>query len=211
MVSNTDLRSKLTDGVLAGGVLIMLELMFILFITPIKEVFGNPGLLVYTVSLLAVTVICLERCLTIRNPDMIRAWWGVLGGMTAWVVIELNNWLGNQSITNETGLLNLFLALLMVSVLWRRIAPLGLRYYFLLAFMGWIGHVALAALSFLTRTMVQLQMLVPLIGYLAGAVIVVGVFYIFLRSQTRLERLNAAIVIWLSAMIMIYIFRGGFI
>ena len=39
MVSNTDLRSKLTDGLLAGGVLIMLELMLILFITPIKASF----------------------------------------------------------------------------------------------------------------------------------------------------------------------------
>ena len=39
MAIKNDLRSKLTDGVLAGGVLIMLELLMILLVKPIQLLF----------------------------------------------------------------------------------------------------------------------------------------------------------------------------
>jgi hypothetical protein len=210
MVNRSDLRSKLTDGVLAGGVLVMLELVMILLIQPIQLLFLRSGILVYTVVLIALAVICLERCLALRDPDMVRAWWGILGGMVTWAVIELSNWLGSQIVTNETGILIFLFVILMISVLWRRIAPLGLRYFFLLAMLGWLGHAGLASVIFLIGRLPQIGSILLGIGYAAVAVIVVAIVYIMVRSQTRLERINAAIAIWSAAMVAIYVFRGGF-
>jgi hypothetical protein len=205
-----DLRSKLTDGVLAGGVLVMLELLMILLIQPIRLLFLAPGILVYTVVLIAISVICLERCLSLRDSDTVRVWWGILGGMVAWSVVELSNWLSSQAVTNEAGvLLFLFLAL-MISVIWRRIAPLGLRYFFTLAILGWFGHAGLTSLMFLVERLPEVTTILLGIGYLAIAIMAIAILYIFARSQTRLERINAAIVIWAASMVAIYVFRGGF-
>ena len=67
----------------------------------------------------------------------------------------------------------------MVSVLWRRIAPLGLRYYFLLTLMGWVGHVAMAALSIPDPHDEPVADADADHRLLAGAVIVVCIVYIF--------------------------------
>ena len=210
IASKSDLRSKLTDGVLAGGVLLMLDLLMILLVKPIQLIFENYGILVYTVILIALAVICLERSLALRDPDITRAWWGIVGGMVTWAVIELSNWLGNQLVTNETGILLFLFVLLVISVLWRRIAPLGLRYFFLLAMLGWFGHAGLSSVIFLIGRLPQVSAILMGIGYTALTVIALSIVYIFVRSQTRLERINTAIVIWTAGMIAIYVFRGGF-
>ncbi len=209
-LSKNDLRSKLTDGVLAGGVLLMLDLLMIFLIKPIQLIFENQGILVYTVILIALAVFCLERSLALRDPDITRAWWGILGGMVTWAVVELSNWLGNQMVTNETGVLLFLFFLLVISVVWRRIAPLGLRYFFILAVLGWFAHAGLTSLIFLVGRLPQMSSILLGIGYASLAVILLSIVYIFVRSQTRLERINTAIVIWTAGMIAIYVFRGGF-
>lgn len=211
MKKPNELRSKLVDGVLAGSVLVLLELLLILLITPVELIFSRPGLLVYTVVLLAVSVVCLERSLNTSLTELVQAWWGVMGGLAGWVVIELNNYLGSQELTSETGVLNLMLVLLVVSVLWRRIAPLGLRYYFVMVLLGWVGHSGLDALVFVAKSIdPRLIFLVPAAGCAAAGIMALSLVFIFLRSRGQLERLNAAIALWYTAMIMIYVFRGGF-
>jgi len=211
MEAKYEIRSKLVDGLLAGGVLVLLEMMLILLLKPIQLIFESPGLLVYTVILIALSAICLERSLAGRDSELTRAWWGVLAGLSAWVVIALSNKLGGLDLISETGILNLILALLVASVVWRRIAPLGLRYFFLLTFLGWLGQMGLEAMTFLSAHEPRLNTVTTGLGYLAGAVLVVAFIYIFTRSRTRLDRLNAALVIWFAATVMIYVFRGGFI
>ncbi len=85
-----------------------------------------------------------------RDPEMTLAWWGVLGGSGAWVVIKFSDWLGSQAIVNETGIINLLLAVLIASVLWRKINFVGLHYFIVVIFMGWLRHVGLASLMFLS-------------------------------------------------------------
>lgn len=173
-------------------------------------VFGRPGLLIYSVSILAVSVFCLDRSLHSTLSDYVQAWWGVLGGLSAWVSIELNSYLGRQELTSETGMLNLMLVLLVASVLWRRVAPLGLRYYFLMLFLGWIGHSGLVSLAFLTNTVEpNLAFIIPVVGYIAFGMMILSLVYIFMRSRDQIDRLNAAMALWFTAMVMIYAFRGG--
>jgi hypothetical protein len=211
MADTNDLRSKLADGLLAAGVMIMLELLLILLIQPIAQSFSRPGILVYAVALTAVTSICLERSWTIRDSDITHAWMGIFGGLVGWVVVELSSWLGGLDLTGQTSILNLLLVFLVVSVLWRRVGTVGLRYFCVLFLMGWIGHVALSLLTFLTSLVPLLSANFFVLGYIAGAVGIGAVVYIFVRSQTQMERLNAAIVMWYAAMMMVYVFRGGFI
>jgi hypothetical protein len=204
-----DLRSKLIDGLLAAGVLVLLDVLIILFVNPIMVIFDRPGMLVYTVVLVAIAAICLERSMSSRDPEMTRAWWGILSGVGAWIVIKFSDWLGSQAIINETGVINLMLALLVASVIWRKVNFVGLHYFILVFFMGWLVHVGLASLMFLSSYMPQFHTILSGTGILFGVVMAASVLFIIVRSQTRMERLNAALVIWLSAMIMIYVFRGG--
>jgi len=209
MEQKFDLRSKLIDGLLAAGVLVLLDIVVVLFVKPILIIFDRPGVLVYTVVLVALTAICLERSLSSRDPVITRAWWGILSGAAGWAVVEFSLWLGAQSMITETGIILLMMALLISSVLWRKVNSVGLHYFLLLFFMGWLGHVGLGSLIFLTGYMPQIQLAVSGTGILGGVVMAAAVLYILLRSQTRMDRLNAALAIWFSAIIMIYVFRGG--
>ena len=209
MEQKFDLRSKLTDGLLAAGVLVLLDIVIVLFVKPIMVIFDKPGMLVYTVVLVALTAICLERSLSDSDPIMTRVWWGLLSGAAGWVVIEFSVWMGAQSLISETGVIILMMALLLSSVLWRKIPAVGLHYFLLLIFMGWLGHVGLASLRFLSGYVNQIHSVMIGTGILSGGFMAAAVLYIFVRSRTRMDRLNAALVIWISAMIMIYVFRGG--
>jgi hypothetical protein len=205
-----NLRGKLVDGVLAAGVLLLTELLAIMLIKPINILFSRPGMLVYTVVLLAVSMICLERCLSPRYEDWLRAWWGVLGGMMCWVVIELSHWMGGLTLTTETGIVIFLMALLFVGITWKRVAPESLRYFYVLTLAGWVGHIVLVAARFLS-TQVQMGWVLTGLGVVAGISALGSLVYIFGFSKDQKQRLNAAIVIWFAAMVMIYVFRGNFV
>jgi hypothetical protein len=210
MVNKIDLRSKLIDGLLAGGILVLLDILLILLMKPIQLIFSRPGILVYTVCLLALSVICLEQSLTNRNGDLVRSWWGTIGGMVAWVVVELSSSLGGQSLLSETAILSLMFVFLVVSIIWRRIAPLGLQYYSLLLLLSWVSQVVLEGMIFLGRYQPLMSSSFTAVGFLAAVVLPGAFVYNFLRTHTRLERLNTAIVMWCAAMILIFVFRGGY-
>lgn len=203
------LRSKLIDGLLTAGVLVLLDIVVVMFVKPIMVIFDRPGMLVYTVVLVALSAICLERSMSLRDPEMTRAWWGILGGLGSWVVIEFSIWLGAEVLINETGIIILMLALLISSVLWRKISYVGLHYFLLMFFMGWVGHVGLASLMFLSSFLPQFNSVLQGAGFVSGAVMAIAILYIMVKSQTRMDRLNAALVIWFASTILVYVFRGG--
>jgi hypothetical protein len=206
-----ELRSKLVDGLLAGGVLVLLELLLILLIQPVQLIFSRPGLLVYTVSLMAVAVLCLEQSLSTEKDEMNQAWWGTLGGILGWVVIELGTWLGGQSMIGESAIFSLMFIFLIVSSLWRHTQLLGFRYFVVLIFLGWVGHVAIQGVVLLVIYMPQLGLTLQWIGYLAWVGLAAALLYNFFGTRSRQERLDAAIMAWFAVMVLIYAFRGGFI
>jgi hypothetical protein len=156
-------------------------------------------------------VICLEQSLTNRHNEIQRSWWGTIGGMVAWIFIDLSIWLGGQSMTNQTSILSLMFFCLVVSVLWRRVGSLGLRYFMVILSVSWVSSVILESIQFLRRYQVALDTVYNGLGYLAGVIVLGAAWMILFRAQTRQERLNGAIVVWCAVMIIIYIFRGGWI
>lgn len=209
MEQKFNVRSKLTDGLLAAGVMVLLEVMLILFVNPILILFDRPGMLVYTVVLVALAAICLDRSLSNRDSEMTRAGWGIIGGIVTWVVIEFSSFLGRQSLINETGILNLMVVVLLASVIWRKLPYIGLNYFLSIALIGWLSQVCIASLRFLTSFEPRIETVFIGMGVLAAILMASSIGYIFFRSRTRLERLNAALVIWFSAILMIYVFRGS--
>jgi hypothetical protein len=51
-----DLSSKLMDGLLAGVILYFLLVFMVILVRPIQASVGRPGLLIYTLSLIALSV-----------------------------------------------------------------------------------------------------------------------------------------------------------
>ena len=135
-----DIGSKLFDGIIAALLLYLLLLLAILLIGPIQARAGRPGLLIYCLTLIALSVYFLEHSLLLRIPDSYRAWYGMLGGLTAWAAVNLSNSLGISSITNVTGVLMLIMVSLTVTRLWRHHLPLGAKFYSQTFLTAWIGQ-----------------------------------------------------------------------
>jgi hypothetical protein len=187
-----DLMSKIFDGVLAAVILYLLLSFATLLVGPVQASFGRPGLLIYCLTLIAVSVYCLEHSLLTRIPDSYRAWYGMIGGISAWAAISLSNSLGALRITNVTSVLVLILVSLTVTRLWRRHLPLGARFYSLTFLTAWTGQLILEGQP-------QLAAWQPVTGSVyqgaayAAIVAAIGiVWWIFTRTDRRIERLNLA-------------------
>ena len=87
-----DLRSKLQDGLIPALVLFLLLIMSILLVQPIQNMTGRPGLLIYILSLMALSVYCLEHSLQTGRPDTSHAWFGMAGGLLGWFPRRVQAW-----------------------------------------------------------------------------------------------------------------------
>lgn len=187
-----DLMSKVFDGMLAAVILYLLLSFATLLVGPVQASFGRPGLLIYCLTLIAVSVYCLEHSLLTNIPDTYRAWYGMIGGVAAWAAIYLSNSLGQIQVTNVTSVLVLILVTLTVTRLWRRHLPVGAKFYGLTFLIAWCGQLILDGQP-------QLASWQPVTGsvyrgaaYLAIVAAVGIVWWIFTRTDRRIERLNLA-------------------
>ncbi len=213
MVKKFELRSKLLDGLLAPLVLVLLTILLALIIRPVEIVFSRPGLLVYSVVLLAAGVVSLERCVVLRYPDITRAWWGMLGGLLIWTVIETGNLISANSIVSEVGVLSLMIVILCVGVLWKKVLPLGVKFFTATLIGAWATRLALVGFRFLVQVNTDpgAGNAFTILGLSIAGLSVLIVAWTFFQSKTRMQRLWVTLALWLCAMLMIYIFRGAIV
>jgi hypothetical protein len=213
MEKNFEIRSKLLDGLLAPVFLILITILVVLLIRPVEILFQRPGLLVYTVILLAGAVVSLERSVVLRFPDAARALWGTVGGLLTWAVIELSNLIGNQGAINQTAILLLMLVGLIVGVLWKKVLPLGVKFYTVTFLGGWIGHLGVQGIQFVLKLSSDPSAngTYQMIGFSLIGLCVIIMGWIFLQSKSRIQRLWGTVALWLCAILLIYIFRGGLV
>jgi hypothetical protein len=190
-----DLWSKLTDGMLAALTMYLLLISVMLLVRPIQFMMGKPGLFIFTLVLIALSVFFLERSLVARLPDWGKAWYGLIAGLLAWIAISLSNDLGLQSISNLSSVLVLLLFSLTFTRLWKRYLPVGGRFYGLSVMIAWTGQLMISSRSFLTSHYPKLTVAYHLFGY--GAVIagLVICWWIFTQTERRLQRLYLAPVL----------------
>ncbi len=211
MEKKFELRSKLLDGVLAPLVLVLLTVLLALIVRPVEIVFSRPGLLVYAVVIMAAAVVSLERSVVLRYVDTARAWWGMLGGLLTWTVIEIANLISTNSIVSETGVLSMMLVILVVGVLWRRVLPLGVKFYAVSLLGAWATYLGLAGFRFLVQANPDpgAANAFTILGLSVGGLSVLVLAWTFFQSKNRMQRLWVTLILWLCAMLMIYVFRGS--
>jgi Na+/melibiose symporter-like transporter len=115
-----------------------------------------------------------------------------------------------QGLTSETGMISMVLVGLIAGVLWRKILPLGVKFFSVALLGGWVGHLGL----YYTNLVVNMNSLenstgtYPILGLMLGGLILIVLLWNFIQSKKRLSRLWGAVIVWMCAMLLIYIFRG---
>jgi hypothetical protein len=191
-----DLRSKLVDGVLTALLLCLVTIVVALLARPIQELYGKPGMLVYTLAILALAIFHLDRSLVTRFPETTRAWFGVIGGLLAWTVTDFSAELGGFQVTSATSLLSAILLALVVATLWRKVLTLGVRFFALAYLLAWMGNLFLAGQNLLEQWLPPIPISASLTSYLAILAVMVTLWWLFFNTERRLERMWAAIWLW---------------
>jgi len=193
-----DLRDKIINGICSGVGLLVLT-VGLRFLTGLsKVIFGSPGVLALTFGILAATILCLDRSLVFHLSDTARAWYGMVGGVLAWMLVILNNSLEGDLYFNQSFILALIMTSLVVSVLWRRILPLGGKFFAMTFLLGWGNSLLLLVKQqFEISYLWSIQIVWVIVGYLAilGVIVVVGWLLTF--SERRLQRLWGGVVLWI--------------
>ncbi len=200
---------KLADGVLASSALVLVWLMVAIAIRPISVAFGPPGLLVFVLGLLAVSMFCLQQAIVPGRLDTTRSWYGIAGGFLAWAVTEVSIYLGVPILPNLAGLIPLLMAVLIVALLWRPVLPTGARFFALTFLLNWSGHVFMRIEEILAAYSPIFELIYRATAYLARLAVLVVLFWIVFQTRRRIQRISGALAIWFLVSLAIYVFRGS--
>lgn len=203
-----DLYSKLIDGLFTSLVLVLIGLLMAQIIPVVQVVWGRPGLMVYTLIILALSVIMLERSIANRYDDESQARFGLIGGLLTWGVIDQSNLISIHGASSEMGIIIFIMIILVSAVLWRR-SPGGVRFYMGTVITRWGGYLALAGFRFLDQTYPQAAKINDYAGYVAAGLAAASLLWILLRSRTSTHRLWAALFLFESLVIVNAIFRSA--
>lgn len=201
--------SKLTDGVLAAVTLVLLWLTILLGLRPISLQYGPPGLLVFVVGLLAVSMYAFQQALSVRHGETVRAWYGMAGGFLAWSVIETVTYLGVPVLPNLASVVIFIMVVLIVAILWRYGLPVGARFFAATFLLNWVGLVFMHFHAVLAELSLVFSLTYRATGYLAIIGLVFVLFWILFQSRRRVHRLTGALVIWFLVSLALYTFRGS--
>jgi hypothetical protein len=205
--SNADWWSKLTDGILAPVLLYFVSILIAQLMPPIELFYGMPGLLIYILGLLAVSMFFFQQSLSVRHADIERAWYGISGGLLAWTVAEANTRIGIP-LPVPAGLIPMMMISIIVALLWRRYLPVGTRFFSLTFIINWAGFLLVNIQEWLAYLSPVFTLFYRGTGVLALLASVVIVFWILFQSQRRIQRAGAALALWCLCNIALYIFRG---
>lgn len=202
-----DLYDKLTNGILTPLLLILLA-FFLALLMPVVEVLsGSPGLLIYSIFLIAGSTILLERSIVDKFSDPVQARYGMAGGLVGWMLIETSIKIDLAKISSETGVIIYMLVFLVVFIFWRKLFPVGAKFYFTILLSCWTGHLFLEVLRFLSINN-PFAILIMQIAAIAGiGIALISLIWILFRSATPLQRLWAAVILGLSLATIAYTLR----
>jgi len=206
-----DLRSKLIDGLLAAFFLLLLMVVMNIFVQLINQQFGNPGLLVYTLVILALSVFTLDRSLNTRLPETTRGWYGLVGGMLAWAVAVCSSNMAMVDVLGDANILIFLMVALVVTTLWRRVLPIGSKFFSLALLLCWIAQYFQTKMTIIDHFLPSLPGSFHWGSYLAVLAVIATFFWLFFYSDRRLKRLWASLWIWFFLALLIYFTHGSLI
>ncbi len=200
--------SKLTDGILASAVLILIWMTVALVIRPISVAFGPPGLLIYVLGLLAAAMFALQQALVPGRMDATRAWYGTVGGFLAWSVVEVTSYLGVPVLPNLAGLLLLIMVALIVGLLWKTVLPVGVRFFSLTLILNWAEYALMKIEGTLATFSPIFRLAYQATGFLAILAALLTLGWILFQSRRRMQRVRGALAVWFLLSLALYVFRG---
>jgi hypothetical protein len=190
-----ELRSKVFDGLLPGLLLFLLLVVSLLLVSPIEYTTGKPGVMVYVLALLAVSIMCLERSINSQASDVTRAMNGIASGALAWTVVELSNYIGSLAIESVTGGLIFIMVVLITATIWRRGLPMGIQYFSGTFVLLWGGYLVIAAKNTFSAWWAGESTFLATIGWVFILLAAVAAVLILVKSRNRLERLWGSLLI----------------
>jgi hypothetical protein len=204
-----DLRSKIFDGLLPALVLYLLLMLILFGLGPIRSFFGGPGLMVYDLGLLGVSMFSLQRSLANGLSETTRAWYGMAAGVLVWSVVEISALLEPTIEPGLRGTILLILVSLVGALLWRHNLPLGARFFWITVCGNWAGSDLLLYIEKASSWSPALLLFYRATGFFAAGAAVILLAWVFLGSQRRVQRVWASLAIVMLGVVAVYIFQGS--
>lgn len=199
-------KSKLYDGIFPALVMILLTLLFSLLFLPVEIVFGLPGLLIYTLVILAGGVFALGKCIQMRFNEITRAWYGVVSGLLLWFAVNTAGRLGEAAVSMEVQAVMLLLATLVIMTLWKTVFPVGLRFLVLVFLINWTLRFWLSVHAFLAVDFEFFRWSYYFSGFIALSALIFFLMWMFFKAESRIHHLWAAVGVWFCALLVMIIF-----
>ncbi len=208
LLFNQDWQSKLTDGVLTMAALVLVWLTINLVVRPIELLFGQPGLLIYVLVLMAFAMYFLQQAMLSRRLETIRVWFGIAGGLFAWAVVDLSGYMGGLKLPYLTAVVILIMVSLILALLWRNVLPQGVRFFGLTFLLSWIGNLIIRFQADLVNLSPVFYLTYRITAYLAilGAVLLLG--WTIFRARRRVHRVSGALAVWFFISLALSVFWG---
>jgi hypothetical protein len=131
--------SKISDGFGTAFYILVLYFSTRLIYPFVESTFGKPGVFIYILILLAAGIIMLARALLTSRQDAQLADAGLTAGVLLWQVTQFSNLLGSSGLFEPVGWLFWLMVVLITTVLWRKVLPIGLRFFMLVYLLWWAG------------------------------------------------------------------------
>lgn len=201
---NTKIKSKFFDGLLSA--VIIMAIMYPLFL--MLHYLSEWGTSSYWVAAIIFTVAAtwmLYRATLEKLSKVGSAWYGIVGGFFAWIVIEINQELGMINFKNSDILIVLLLFIAFLDAVWKYF-PTGAKFWIIAFMMNWIGPVIINVGK--TNLAGSALTLVFTASAAAFGLLIVGLIYwIFAHTSNRVQRLWAGLWIWWSLLMIDSVMR----
>ncbi len=210
IANNQEWWSKLTDSVLSPVLMILLWLIIAMVVRPVERQFGLPGLLIYVLGLLAVSMFSLQQSIDTQNSDIVHMWYGIASGFLAWGVVEVSSDLGIPVLPNLAGIIVLIMVSLIVALLWRYGLPTGAKFFFLTFILNWAELVLMRVEEGLAKYSPIFTLIYRATFVLAGFGVAFILGWLLFQSRERAQRVIGALSIWFLISLTLYAVRIGF-
>ena len=172
---------------------------------------GKPGLLIYALVLLAVSIICLDRGLIEREAETFSAWFGIASGISSWMFVKLIGQIGVLVLDNAANLLLMLLVILVSLSFWRRGLPLGGRFYLSVFLFNWMAQFITDVWCQLENSFNYLPHLPEFFGFASVGLLILIAAWNFFNTEKPLQRTWLAVLMWFFLTLAIYSFWGQII
>lgn len=189
----------LTFGIFPVVVLATASLAIQLLVQPVLVLFNSVGLLVYSLILLVSGALALDCSIQLRFTEPTCARYGLAAGLLFWSCIRINLISTSNANQDYLPVVGIAATLIVVATLWKRVLPVGVKFFALSLMASWILHSLFSSFYNLAADTAHFQTSKQIIGiFFMAAASVCGIR--MFRVDTKIQKLWAALGGWVCMM-----------